>query len=318
MTAGTGPADGRSGNLARFDGFADLYDAHRATPPAALGPLLTAYAGASDPQVVDLGSGTGLSTRWAASWAGSVIGVEPNDDMRLIAEAQPGPSVRYVAAVAEATGLPDADADIVLAVQAMHWLEPGATLAEVARILRPAGVFAVVDMDWPPAIGNATAESAWEYLHRRIRVLEARVARGEADDELRAPIHDDDPALVGDDLADPHRDRAMPGGVRSWSKREHLARMRSSGHFAYTREVVMSDVVVGGTDRFIALMRSQGSYQGLLRAGLTDDEIGMTAFVEVVDAAPGGSDGRMVCCWRIRLGVRPDSLDRDLDADRPQ
>ena len=85
------------GNLDRFSGFADLYDAHRPAPPARLGGVLAAYAGVDRPEVVDLGSGTGLSSRWAAVWASQVVGVEPNPDMRAQAESRPLPNVRYVA-----------------------------------------------------------------------------------------------------------------------------------------------------------------------------------------------------------------------------
>ena len=59
-----------------------------------------------------------------------------------------------------ATGLPDASADVVIAVQAMHWMEPVSTLAEVARILRPGGVFASFDADWPPVAGLAASRSS--------------------------------------------------------------------------------------------------------------------------------------------------------------
>jgi SAM-dependent methyltransferase len=158
------------GNTDRFSGFADLYDANRPSPPRALGPLLVSYANVRRPAVVDLGSGTGLSSRWAAGWAGSVIGIEPNDDMRAIAEQRRTAGVTYAPGVSHRTGLGDRVADIVLAVQAMHWMEPEPTLAEVARLLRPGGVFAIADADWPPVAGIARAEQAWATLHRRIRV----------------------------------------------------------------------------------------------------------------------------------------------------
>ena len=164
--------------LDRFSGFADLYDANRPTAPARLGPLLARYAGVERPVVVDLGSGTGLSSRWAAGWADQVIGIEPNDDMRAVAVAQRHARREYRAGVSHATGLADDSADVVVAVQAMHWMEPTSTHAEVARILRPGGVFAIVDADWPPVSGVVAAEVAWIDVHQRVRVLEARLARG--------------------------------------------------------------------------------------------------------------------------------------------
>jgi len=299
-----------SANPGRFSGFADIYDANRPSPPDELGPLLASYANAVRPVVVDLGSGSGLSSRWAATWATSVVGVEPSDDMRTVAESRPTAGVTYRKGWSHTTGLADRSADVVLAVQAMHWMEPGPTLAEVARLVRPGGVFAVVDADWPPVSGVAGAEEAWVLLHRRIRVFEARAAAGERGDELRRPIRDDDPALVDEDLADTHRNRAMPGGARSWSKGGHLERLSASGHFGFTRELTFNQAVPGGAERFAALMSSQGSYQGLIRLGLSDEDLGETQFRHEVDIAfrasacfPGLSFS-----WRVRLGVMATGL----------
>lgn len=308
MTADRPPSTVSQGNLDRFSGFADLYDEHRPSPPMRLGSVLSSYAGTDAPTVVDLGSGTGLSTRWAASWAGSspgaVIGVEPNADMRAQAEARSLPNVVYREGVSHDTRLESGVADIVIAVQAMHWMEPVATLAEVARILRPHGVFAVIDADWPPVSGVRDAEQAWVMQHERIRVFEARVARGDEGEALRRPISRDDPELADDDLHDPHRNRVIPGGVRSWSKTEHLARMRSSRRFVFTRELLFDEPVAGGAERFAALMRSQGSYQGLRRAGLSDDELGMTAFDATVTEALVGHES-LTFSWRVRMGIVP-------------
>jgi SAM-dependent methyltransferase len=294
------------GNAGRFSGFADIYDANRPSPPDELGPLVASYANTKAPAVVDLGSGTGLSSRWAATWAASVVGVEPSDDMRAVAESQPTAGVTYMKGVSDATGLDDRSADVVLVVQAMHWMDPVPTLAEVARVLRPGGVFAIADADWPPVSGVVRAEMAWVALHGRIEVFEERAAAGNKGDRLRRPISDYDSAMVEDDLANPHRNREMPGGARSWSKAHHLERLNGSGFFEFTRELMFNQAVGGGADRFIALMSSQGSYQALRRVGLSDEEIGLTAFQREVEAAfrepvqfPGLSFS-----WRVRLGVR--------------
>ena len=290
----------------RFSGFADLYDANRPSPPLRLGPLLAGYANTSAPAVVDLGSGTGLSTRWAMQWASSVIGIEPNDDMRQVAQSRKVPGIEYRAGLAQRTGLSSTSADVVIVVQAMHWMEPNSTLAEAARILRPGGILAIIDADWPPVAGIVRAERAWAELHSRIRVLEARLAAGEEQDQLLRPITSDDPALVHEDLVDPHRHRVMPGGLQSWSKSGHLGRMKESGHFAFTREIVLSEVVDGGPERFVAVMHSQGSFQGLLKAGLSPDEIGATRFEEEVTTgfAAARSLPALSFSWRVRVGAR--------------
>lgn len=292
--------------LGRFSGFADLYDANRPSPPAGLGTLLADYAHAARPAVVDLGAGTGLSSRWASAWAASVVGIEPNDEMRAVAQSRPTPRVEYRAGRADRSGLEDASADVVLVVQAMHWMEPETTLAEVGRILRPGGVLAVIDADWPPVVGVVKAEQAWAALHRRIRVLEARLARGETATQLRRPVEPDDASLADDDLVDPHRDRIMAGGLRSWSKSAHLERMAASDLFSYTREVVLMGDHGGGVEQFKSLMYSQGSYQGLLKAGLTTVEIGAAEFEREVDDgfATARAVSELSFCWRARVGSR--------------
>jgi SAM-dependent methyltransferase len=225
--------------------------------------------------------------------------------MRSIAESRPEPNIAYRHGTAQTTGLASSSVDVVLIVQAMHWMEPGPTLAEIGRILKPGGVLAVVDADWPPVSGIAAAEQAWARLHARIRVLEARLAKGDRGGRLRRPIDEDDENLADDDLADPHRNRLMPGGLRSWSKSDHLDRINASGLFSYTRELAFNEPVFGGAARFAALMYSQGSYQGLLKAQLTPDEIGAVEFDGEVQSGFSAalSNPQLSFSWRARIGV---------------
>ena len=70
-------------------GFAAHYDAYRPIPPAALLDLLCQFIQTPAPRlVVDLGSGTGLSTVVWAERAQRVIGIEPLEAMRRTAEAR--------------------------------------------------------------------------------------------------------------------------------------------------------------------------------------------------------------------------------------
>ena len=71
--------------VARFADFAADYDAARPHPPAAIAEVLMQWSGASSPDVVDVGAGSGLS---AALWAGratTVTAVEPGEGMRAVA-----------------------------------------------------------------------------------------------------------------------------------------------------------------------------------------------------------------------------------------
>ena len=176
-------------NAERFSGFADLYDRVRPTPPPVLADIVCTYAAVDRPEVVDLGSGSGLSTRWIASWASSVIGVEPSADMRAVAAGRnEAPSVSFIDGWSHDTGLPDDCADVVIVSQALHWMEPGSTFGEAARLLRPGGVFAALDCDWPPSVGSARAEAAWQECRARVRAYDERLAAGARGDSLTAPL----------------------------------------------------------------------------------------------------------------------------------
>ena len=288
----------------RFSGFAGLYDQVRPEPPRELGALLASYCGRPPELVVDLGSGTGLSCRWASGWAARVVGVEPSDDMRSAAEATVGPTVTFRRGWSHDTGLPAGCADVVLAVQALHWMEPAATFAEVERLLRPGGVFAAIDCDWPPVVGDAPAEQAWDTCRRQIRVFETRLAEGASGEELRAPIVPGDREVAAHSGIDAHRQRTLPEGVRSWSKSEHLGRMIASGRFLWCREIAMASTDSGDAARFVGLLRSQGDYQTLRRHGLDDAVLGVDAFAERVSALLGHDRRPWSFVYRARLGFK--------------
>ena len=226
---------------------------------------------------MDLGSGTGLSSRWCSAWAARVVGVEPSDDMRAQAEAEPRPNVAYVAGWSHATGLPAASADVVLTVQALHWMEPDSTFAEVARILRPGGVFAALDCDWPPSVGSIRAERAWDRCRATAREREAEWAREQPGDEV----------------------------AHAWAKSEHLARMVASGRFADCRELGFHTTEDGDADRFVDLLLSQGELQTLRRHGYDDTSLGLDLFRAEVHAALGEQARPFWFTYRMRLGVAP-------------
>src|SRR5215203_1662198 len=147
-------------------GFAEGYDRHRPRPPAFLLETLSRYARVERPAVVvDLGCGTGLSTRAWSGLAERIVGVEPNPAM--LAAAGPAPGVEYREAFAEDTGLEDGRADIVSCSQSLHWMDPQPTFAEAARILRRGGLFVAYDYDWPPVIDPEVDEAYDAYQARR-------------------------------------------------------------------------------------------------------------------------------------------------------
>jgi len=258
--------------IARFSGFAGDYNRHRPQPPAALAPLLSQLAGSGLPiLVVDLGSGTGLSSRYWAEGAQRVIGVEPSADMRAEAQRQTqAANVDYHAGFAHATGLPDRCAQIVTCMQALHWMDPQGTFAEARRVLRPGGVFAAIDYDWPPVTRSWRADQAWRSCNECATCLEA----------------------------------TLPGSrPPRWDKAGHLARMEESGCFRFTRECVLHHVDEGDAARFLGLLRSQGGVMDLLKAGRSEAQLG----IDVLESIAGAELGEDLRPWywsaRVRVGV---------------
>lgn len=81
-------------------------------------------------------------------------------------------------------------------------MEPRGTFAEAARILRPGGVFAAIDCDWPPITASWQLDAAYSELMHRVSALEQQ--------------------------------RNLSDGLQRWSKDQHLPRMQASGMFRFT------------------------------------------------------------------------------------
>jgi SAM-dependent methyltransferase len=251
------------------EGFAAGYDSHRPSPPSALLDVLCLEAQTTRPRlVIDLGSGTGLSTRAWADRADEVVGVEASLEMREQAEAATSAeNARFVQAFAQETGLPDGVADIVTCSQSFHWMEPEPTLAEAARILRPGGVFAAYDYDWPPLV-HWEVEAAFEEMFQRIGMR--RALRGQ-------PRH---------------------------TKDLHLDRIRDSGHFRYAREAVLHSRERGSAKRIVGMALSLGPLTVMLKDGVTEEEVGLAALRQAADRALGDQEVELFLCYRMRLGVK--------------
>ncbi len=233
-------ARARAEGAGHHPGFAAIYDAYRPQVPLVVADILTQVAGIPRPtMVVDLGCGTGVSTRLWADHADAVIGVEPSRDMRQHAENHPdtATNVSYRDGFGHRTGLPDECAQIVTCSTSLHWMEPEPTFPEVARILQHGGVFAAYDPVGLPVV-------YWEIdqaMHQAI----------EASKSIRTPGA-----------------KPVPANVKQrWTREGHLERMQASGYFRFVRELHFHSQERREVKGLVNLQKSVHGINRLLTAG---------------------------------------------------
>jgi SAM-dependent methyltransferase len=94
----------------------------------------------------DCGCGSGQAALGVAEFFGRVMATDASAEQ--IARARRHPKVTYNVAPAEASGLADAEVDLVVVAQALHWFDVEAFYREARRVLVPGGLLAVVGYDW--------------------------------------------------------------------------------------------------------------------------------------------------------------------------
>lgn len=115
--------------------------------------------------LVDLACGTGSAALAAAARGAVVTGVDLTPELVAIAESKArstGLDVTWVVADATETTLPDAAFDAAVSNMGVIFVEPGRQVAEIARILKPAGVLAF--STWVRTDGNPLFDPIVEAL----------------------------------------------------------------------------------------------------------------------------------------------------------
>lgn len=258
----------------RFTGFAGTYDQFRPNPPEALSDVLAQLSGKPVPDlVVDLGCGTGLSSRFWAARARRVIGIDPARDMLVYARLHTQETnIAYMFGFGQQIALVSGCADLVTCSQALHWMEPAPTLAEVARLLRVGGVFAAYDHDAVPVVPSWELEAALQVFQKRADRLESELG--------------------------------ISPNLPRWLKHEHLRRMQESGHFRFFREFCLHHVEMGNADRFVGAVLSSGQIQSLLKAGVTENDLGLVALQEQARRLLGIEPKTWYYTVRVRVAVK--------------
>ncbi len=134
-----------------------------------LGWLVDAVAASPSDRAIDIGAGAGHSSLALAASVAEVVAVDPTPQMRAVGgrlAAERGiTNVRFVDGAAGALPFADATFDVAISRFSLHhWPDPAAGLREAARVLRPGGRIAIVDMLAPEDPAVETFVGAVELL----------------------------------------------------------------------------------------------------------------------------------------------------------
>jgi SAM-dependent methyltransferase len=109
---------------------------------------------------LDIGCGAGLSTAALAPLASSVVGLEPEATM-LTHCAKVAPGAAFVIGRAEALPFPDGSFDLVSTAGALNYADLAPSLAEVARVMAPGGLFVPYDFSAGRRLRDDDRLNAW-------------------------------------------------------------------------------------------------------------------------------------------------------------
>jgi SAM-dependent methyltransferase len=112
-------------------------------------------------RVLDLGCGTGNSTRALAEIARQVVGCDASRDMLSVAACDK--CIDYVESLAETLPFADASFGLITVSSAFHWFDRERFLPEAKRVLRPGGWLAVYTTGFS---GTMRENPAFERWHR--------------------------------------------------------------------------------------------------------------------------------------------------------
>ena len=130
-------------------------------------------------QAADIGAGTGIWTQMLVdAGVGSVVAVEPNDEMRREGmRYTKGSGVKWVAGSAESTGLPAESFDLLTMASAFHWADFKPAIAEFGRLLRDDGLFVAL---WNPRLvtRSPALEKIEDYVNSLMGESRPRVSSG--------------------------------------------------------------------------------------------------------------------------------------------
>ncbi len=121
----------------KFTSKSDIYDKYRPKySEKFIDSIIDNYPISNFTRIADMGAGTGILTQQLLRLACEIYAIEPNNEMRKVAEGKLGKERKchIVNGSAECTTLDDKSIDIVVAAQAFHWFDKNNFKEEFQRI----------------------------------------------------------------------------------------------------------------------------------------------------------------------------------------
>lgn len=123
--------------------FGDLstdYDQARRGYPDEVFKYIESLTKNINPTILDIGCGTGISTRQLKENSFEVIGADKDTVMVEVAKKR-SPEISYLVATADKLPFESEQFDMVTAFTAFHWFNNEESLREIKRVLKPGGIF---------------------------------------------------------------------------------------------------------------------------------------------------------------------------------
>jgi ubiquinone/menaquinone biosynthesis C-methylase UbiE len=240
-------------NAERFTGrnYISTYHQFRPEPPKEIILQALNYLDKSENvTVLDLGCGSGLSTKVWEDNAEKIMAFDPSKEMiDFASERNKSSKIEFKVGYSHDISLPSESVDIISCSQSFHWMEPLGTLKEVKRLLKSGGVFLVYDVIWPPCV-NYAYELAYNKLFSTIDRLT---------EDLDEKI-----------------------AIR-WDKKKHYENIVKSNFFKFVKEAYFHKSETISKDKLLGIAMSQGGLEALLKRGFSKAKIGLDKFEKLIE-----------------------------------
>ncbi len=89
-----------------------------------------------------------------------------------------------------------------------------------------------------------------------------------------------------------------------WAKQAHLDHMRDSGHFRFTREVLLHSIEQGDAARFLELILSNARSHQFQMKTITEQEIGFDYLARAAYQTLGSKSLPWYLSYRVCIGIK--------------